>query len=436
MRKFSTVIKAIESISVVSFGDVGLAAYRIKNKVKTTSTTYSQGFSDRFGCNVYFKREFEHRTGSFKERGARNFLEQLSVENRKKGVITASAGNHALAVAYHGQLLSVPATVVMPTVAPLTKVLNCQKFGAKVIQYGNHLLEAKEYAMKLCEEEDMTYINGYDDPSIIAGQGTIGLEILEQVPNVDAIVVPIGGGGLVAGIAMAVKSLRKDITIIGVEPERCASWTAAVKAGKPVTIDMGVNTTLADGLQVTHVGPNSFAVAHHLIDKLQLVPESAIALAVLRLLEVDRCVVEGGGATGLASFMYSKDLRMQMKGKNVVFVLCGGNIDTPVLGRVIERGLAADGRLHRISLTISDRPGGVAKLCQLIFEAGASVKDILHERAWLQNDVDKVVVKVIVETRNFQHARELNAKFLEAGYIFTWGQGEDSIGRDELEAGL
>jgi len=335
------------------------------------------------------------------------------------GAIAASAGNHALAMAYHGQQLGIPITVVMPTVAPLAKVDKCRKFGARIIIEGAHIGEAKEFAETLVESEGLTYINGYDDPSIMAGAGTMGIEIIDEVPCVDVVVVPIGGAGLIAGVACAVKTLKPDVKVYGVEPKFCASFTAALQAGKPVPTDM--TPTLADGLAVPVVGSHAFEVARHYVDETVLCSEKEISLAVLRLIENEKMVVEGGGASGLAALLPGGALdRPELKGKNIVVPLCGGNIDTTTLGRVIDRGLAADDRLCNFTATVSDRPGGIARLTELLFRENASIKDIYHERAWLHSNVDQVQVKCVVELQGKDHAKRLRTALRQAGYPLSW----------------
>lgn len=261
-----------------------------------------------------------------------------------------------LAMAYHGSQLGVPITVVMPKIAPLAKVDKCIKLGARVIIEGKHIGEAKAYAETLIESEGQTYVNGYDDPPIIAGAGTIGIEIVDDVPCVDAVVVPVGGAGLIAGVSCAVKVLKPDCLVYGVEPQFCPSFTEALTAGKPV--EAAVTPTLADGLAVPVVGAHAFEVARHYVDETVLCSEKEISLAVLRLIENEKYVVEGGGASGLAALLPGGALdRPELKGKNIVVPLCGGNIDTTVLGRVIDRGLAADERLCNFTATVEDRPG-------------------------------------------------------------------------------
>jgi threonine dehydratase len=368
--------------------------------------------SQLLGFTAFFKLDYLQRTCSFKERGARNSLLLLGEAERKRGVIAASAGNHALGLSYHGKLLGVPVTVVMPLTAPLTKVNNCQLLGAKVIQVGNSLEEARLFAVDLAQKEGLTYVHGFNDWAVIAGQGTMGLEIVEQVPDVEVVVVPVGGAGLIAGVAMAVKTLRPSVQVIGVEPTRAASLTAAFKAGRPVAVEVG--STLADGLAVACVGGNAFELSRKYVDKMVTVDERWIALAVLRLVEMERGVVEGAGASGLAACLAG--LLPELKGKRVVLPLCGGNIDTPMLGRIIDRGLAADGRLCRFSVGISDRPGGLARLATLIAAEGASVKDIFHDRTFAGEDLTSVNVHCVAETRDGSHILRLRDRLAKEGF--------------------
>ncbi|EDQ90436.1 uncharacterized protein MONBRDRAFT_16023, partial [Monosiga brevicollis MX1] len=386
--------------------------YRISDGLHPTPCDLSYALSALTGTDLYFKKEYTLRTGSFKERGARNALKQLTPEQRKHGVIAASAGNHALGLAYHGQLLNIPVYLVMPLFAPLSKVEKCRTFGANVMTEGAHIGESMVIALRMAAEKKLTYINGYNDQAIIAGQGTCALEILEQVPDVDAVVVPVGGAGLLAGVALAIKTLRPEIEVIGVEGETCPSFSAALKAGEPVTVE--VQSTLADGLAVPRVGPTAFAVARDRTDRCVLVSEKEVAIAVLRLLEVEKCVVEGAGAAGFAALLANK--LPELKGKKVVCLLCGGNIDVPVIGRVLERGLAADGRLVRFTVAVSDRPGSIARLTALMAELGASVKDIQHERAWIETDIMSVAIRVVLETRSREHAEEVHQQLLQRGY--------------------
>lgn len=397
---------------VVSFHDIEAAAKRIAGAVLRTPCTPSIPLSEITGCEIFCKFENLQRTGSFKERGARNALLLLNDEQKRRGVIAASAGNHASALSYHGKLLNVPVTVVMPRFAPLMKVRTCERMGAHVLLHGHDIAEAREHAMQFVREQGLTYINGFDDPAIIAGQGTLGLEILQQVAGCDAILVPVGGAGLIAGVALAVKSLQPRVQIIGVQAEHTASFDAALKNGAPIQINM--TPTLADGLAVPRVGDNSFALARKLVDKTVIVSEHMIALAVLRLVELEKSVVEGAGAVPLAALF--ADQLPELRGKRVVLPLCGGNIDTNMLGRIIERGLAADGRLCRFAANISDRPGGLARFTSILAEEGASVRDVEHDRAFAGDDVSQVLVHCVIETRDFDHIARVHERLAREGF--------------------
>ncbi|CAM9835780.1 unnamed protein product [Discosporangium mesarthrocarpum] len=317
--------------------------------------------------------------------------------------------------------MGVPVTVIMPDIAPLTKVNKCKAMaGVNVVQHGQHILESKEYAITAPQFQGMRYVNGYDDAEIIAGAGSIGMEIMEQVPDVDYVVVPVGGAGLIAGISLAVKALQPSVEVIGVEPQFCPSLTAALKAGRPIATP--TTPTLADGLAVPTVGSNAYEVCAQLVDGVEEVSEKLIALSVLRLLETEKYVVEGGGSTGLAGILPGGPLdRPELKGKKVVIPLCGGNIDVPVLGRVIDRGLAADMRLVRFVTTVSDRPGGIANLAKSISDAGGSIRDIYHERAWLHSNMDQVQIKCVVEVGGEDHRESLHQYLKDHGYDPTWG---------------
>jgi len=360
---------------------------------------------------IFCKLDNLQRTGSFKERGARNALGKLSVDQKKRGVIAASAGNHAQALAYQGKLLGIPATVVMPQYAPLIKVSNCQMLGANVVLHGKDFAEAKARADKIADEKGLAYIDGYDDPAIIAGQGTMGIEIIDQVKDVDAVIVPVGGSGLVAGVSLAVKTLRPQTKVIAVEAENVASFAAALEASKPTKI--ALHPTLADGLAIPQVGANAFAIARKHVDQTVTVTEEQIAIAILRLIELQKTVVEGAAATPLAAVLSGKLL--DLAGKRVVLLLCGGNIDPNILSRVIERGLVADGRLCRFTAVISDRPGGLADLAKQIAATGASIKEVVHDRAFASSDVSTVTVLCTVETRNHEHFAQLRAHLKAQG---------------------
>ena len=276
---------------MVTIQDIERARDRIKGAVYYSPCPHSIPLSEITGMQIFCKLDNLQRTGSFKERGARNALAQLPAEQQKRGVIAASAGNHAQALAYQGKLLGIPATVVMPKFAPLIKVNNCQKLGATVVLHGKDFGEAKARAHEIAKEKGLAYIDGYDDPAIIAGQGTAGLEVIEQVPEADVVIVPVGGGGLLAGVSLAVKSLKPNVKIVAVEAENVASFSAAMKAGRPTPISM--QPTLADGLAIPQVGTNAFAIAQSRVDKIVTVSEEQIAIAILRIVELEKGVVEG-----------------------------------------------------------------------------------------------------------------------------------------------
>jgi threonine dehydratase len=396
---------------LVTFQDIEAARKRITGAVYYSPCPPSIPLSEITGMEIFCKLDNLQRTGSFKERGARNALEQLSPDQQKRGVTAASAGNHAQALAYQGSLLGIPATVVMPKFAPLIKVSTCQQLGANVVLHGTDFGEAKARAHEIAKEKGLAYIDGYDDPAIIAGQGTMGLEIIEQIPNLDAVIIPVGGAGLLAGVSLAIKTLRPNVKIVAVEAENVASFSAALEAGKSTTTTM--RPTLADGLAIPQVGTNAFQIARPLVDLVVTMTEEEIALAILRLVELEKSVVEGAAATPLAACISGK--LEQLAGKRVVLLICGGNIDPNVLSRVIERGLVADGRLGRFTAVISDRPGGLADLARLIASTGASIKQVVHDRAFASHDVSAVNVLCTVETRNHQHLAELRALLKSRG---------------------
>ena len=395
---------------MITLADVEAARARIRGGIYESPCVESIPLSQLTGAHVYCKLDYLQRTGSFKERGARNALLQLPAELRARGVIAASAGNHALGVAYHGALLGIPVTVVMPKFAPLIKVTNCRQFGATVLLHGADLAEARSEAEAIAAREGLTFIHPFDNAHVIAGQGTIALEILEQTPNVQAIVVPVGGGGLLAGIATVVEARRPDVRVVGVEPENAACLAAALAAGHPVTVTLA--PTLADGLAVAQAGALAFEVVRRAVERVVTVDEAAIALAVLRLIELEKSVVEGAGAAPLAAFLAGK--LDALKGLDVVLVLAGGNIDLTILDRVIEIGLVADGRLTRFTVSISDRPGGLARLAEVIASTGASINEIVHDRAFSGPDLSAVRVVCVVETTGHEHVARLHRALADA----------------------
>ena len=400
--------------SPVTLDSIRAARERIRDVIYHSPCPYSLNLSRLCGAEVYCKLDHLQVTGSFKERGARNRLLQLSEAERSRGVIAASAGNHALALACHGRELGIGVTVVMPKWAPLIKVTNCRAFGANVVVHGDSFDEAKAHARERMERHGLVYVHGFDDAEIIAGQGTMGLEILEDVPGVDAVIVPVGGGGLIAGVGLAIKSVRPEVRVIGVEPHHAPTLRASLDANRVVRIE--TKPTLADGLAIAEVGKLCFEIAREVVDDLVMVDEAQIAMSILRLLELEKTVVEGGGAVPLAAAMRRS---LGLEGKRIVLCLCGGNIDITTISKVIERGLAADGRLCRVVAQMSDRPGSLAKLTGLLAETGASVKEVYHDRHFGPADVGSVAIACVLETRDFAHVDQIKATLEGAGIRYS-----------------
>ncbi len=399
-------------MATITYEDIVAARERIRGGIYESPCVESIPLSQLTGAHIYCKLDYLQRTGSFKERGARNALLLLDEAKRKKGVIAASAGNHAQGIAYHAGLLGIPVTVVMPQFAALVKVSNCRQLGATVVLHGADLSEARVKAEELAREQGLTFIHPFDNADVIAGQGTMALEILEQVPSVDAIVVPVGGGGLLSGIGTVIRHDKPGVTLVGVEPVNAASLTAGLAQGKPVSVKL--SSTLADGLAVPMIGALPFAILQKVVDQVVTVDEATIALAILRLIELEKSVVEGAGAAPLAAFLAGK--LDNLKGKTVVLTLCGGNIDLSILDRVIEVALVADGRKWRFTVSISDRPGGLARLSEVIAATGASVQEIVHDRAFSGPDLSEVRVVCVVETTGRAHV-EILEKALAAANI-------------------
>jgi threonine dehydratase len=397
----------------VTLEDIRAARERIRDVIYHSPCPFSLSLSRLCSAEIYCKLDHLQITGSFKERGARNKLLLLTEEQRKRGVVAASAGNHALALAYHGQELGISVKVVMPRFAPLVKVKNCRSFNADVVLHGEAYADAKERAMVIAQEEDRVFVSGFDDPDIIAGQGTMGLEIVEDVPDLDAVIVPVGGGGLISGVGTAIKALRPGVQVIGVEPIYAPTLKASLDAGKVTRID--TRPTLADGLAVAEVGKLGFDIARHVIDDLVMVDEPQIAVSVLRLLELEKAVIEGAGAVPLAAAL---DRPKRLEGRKVVLCLCGGNIDVTLISRIIERGMVADGRLCRVTASVSDRPGSLARIATLLASTGASIKDVDHDREFGPGDVNSVRISITLETRDAEHIEEVRTALVAAGVTF------------------
>jgi len=402
---------AVASTQLPTAEDVVHAARSIAGGVVRTPCLPSAALSAMLGADVWCKLDLMQATGSFKERGARHALLSLSPAQHERGVISASAGNHALALAFHGKALGVPVTVVMPRFAPLVKQVRCKQYGARVLLHGDNIADAREHADAVAAADGLAYINGFNDPAIIAGAGTAALEVFEQVPDLDAIVTPVGGGGLIAGVVLAATAVRPTLRIVGVESARCASMTAALREGRPVRVS--AEPSLADGLGVPEVGASAFEIVRGRMESVLTVGEDSITRAILRLLEVERVVAEGAAATPVAAMLEGQ--LASLRGRRVCMMLCGGNIDPTVLARVIEHGLALDGRIIQFLAVIRDRPGGLAELASAIASTGASVKQVSHERAFGEDDVSRVQVLCQIEVRGPDHTEEVFAALRSRG---------------------
>lgn len=387
------------STAPITRDEVVEAHDRIREHIFLSPCLHSSLLSEQLGCQVFLKLDNMQATGSFKERGAANKLATLSPEERDRGVIAASAGNHAQAVAYHGARLGIRTTIVMPEGTPLVKVSRTRSFGGEVVLAGSNFDAAYERAREIQSEKGHTFVHPFDDRAIIAGQGSVGLEIMEQVPDIDAIVVAVGGGGLAAGMLAAVKPSNPDVQIIGVEPEVLPSMKTALQNN--ALIELPEAQTLADGISVRRVGQLTFELLQNQIDDMVTVSEAEIARAILVLLEQEKTLAEGAGAAALAALMAD---RIRLPGKKVCVVICGGNIDVNVISRIIERGLVATGRLCRFSLRMTDTPGTLAGVLATLGELRGNVLEIHHNRTFESGDqFGTTNVSITLETRGPDH---------------------------------
>lgn len=395
----------------INLADVQAARERLRGSIYYSPCPHSQTLSALTGQQIYLKLENLQMTGSFKERGALNRIATLTPEQASRGVVAASAGNHAQGVAYHATKRGIRALIVMPLATPLVKVTATRNFGAEVILHGANYDEACAEATRICEAEGMTFIHPFDDVLVMAGQGTIGLELLEQVPELQAVVVPIGGGGLIGGIACAIKESRPDIRVIGVQTSRLPSMAAAVEQHHPVTLDSA--TTIADGIAVRRAGDVTFPVVDRYVDEIVTVDEDEIASAILVLLEREKTLAEGAGATALAALIQKKTT---LKSEHTAVIVSAGNIDVTLLSRIIERGLVQDGRLIRLRIHLLDKPGALAELTRLIADHRANIVDTLHNRAYYGVNLGDTVIDITMETRGREQVSELLAALTAAGY--------------------
>ncbi len=396
---------------MIGLQDVEAALARIRDRIYLSPCARSETFSRLTGTEAFLKLENLQMTGSFKERGALNRLLTLSRAERERGLITASAGNHAQGVAYHAGRLGYPATIVMPETTPIIKVASTRAYGAKIVLSGGSYDEAYAEARRLEQAEGLTFIHPFDDPGVIAGQGTIGLELVEQIPELEVVVVPVGGGGLVSGVGVAVKGRRPGARVVGVQTELLASMLAGLEAGRPVTLDAA--QTLADGIAVKRTGDLTLEHARKVVDEVVTVSEEEIASAILYLLEKEKTVVEGAGAVGVAALMHHK-IR-DVAGKRVVAVVSGGNIDVNLVARVIERGLVKEGRLVRISVALLDKPGQLARVSSIVANLRANVIEVHHSRAFASRFGD-TTLQLTLETRGPDHVLEILQALRERGY--------------------
>ena len=397
----------------IGLADVHAARERIRDSVYYSPCPHSEMLSGLTGQHVSLKLENLQMTGSFKERGALNRIAMLTPEQAERGVIAASAGNHAQGVAHHATKRGIRSLIVMPQQTPLVKVTATRNFGAEVLLHGANFDEAHAEARRVCERNGMTFIHPFDDAAVMAGQGTIGLELLEQVPKLEAVVVPIGGGGLIGGIACAIKESRPEVKVIGVQTERLPSMLAALENHGPKTVEPA--TTIADGIAVRRVGDVTFPVIERYVDEIVTVGEDEIASAILVLLEREKTLAEGAGASALAALLQKRS-GIVAAGAHTAVLVCGGNIDVTLLSRIIERGLVQDGRLIRLRIHLLDKPGALAELTRLIASHRANIVDTLHNRAYYGVNLGDTVIDITMETRGREQVAELLEAMSAEGY--------------------
>ena len=395
----------------IALADILAARERLRSSIDYSPCAHSRTLSALTGQQVYLKLENLQMTGSFKERGALNRIALLTPDQAGRGVVAASAGNHAQGVAYHATKRGIRAVIVMPLATPLVKVTATRGFGADVILHGANYDEACEEATRICNAEDMTFIHPFDDATVMAGQGTIGLELLEQVPQLEAVVVPIGGGGLIGGIACAIKESDPRIRVIGVQTSRLPSMQAALAAHAPVTIDPA--TTIADGIAVRRAGTVTFPMVERYVDEIVTVDEDEIASAILTLLEREKTLAEGAGATALAALLQH---RTSLRNQHTAVLVCGGNIDVTLLARIIERGLVQDGRLILLRIHLLDRPGALTDLTRVIAAHRVNIVNTMYNRAYYGVNLGDTVIDITMETRGREQVDELLAALTDEGY--------------------
>jgi len=396
---------------MITLADVNAAAERIFKSIYLSPCARSETFSQLTGNSVHLKLDNLQRTGSFKERGALNKLLTLSTTERERGVIAASAGNHAQGLAYHAGRCGIHALICMPLTTPLTKVSATKSYGAEVILHGANYDDACEEAVRLGQQQNLTFVHPFDDDAVIAGQGTMGLELLQQYPQMEVVIVPVGGGGLIGGVGCAIKESNSKVRVIGVLTARLPSMKVAMSEGKPVTLAPAA--TIADGIAVRRAGERTLPLVQKYVDEIVTVDEEEIANAVLLLLEREKTLAEGAGAAGLAALINRK---VQLAGKNVAVVICGGNIDVTLLSRIIERGLVKDGRLVRLRVHLPDYPGALHKVTGILAQHRANIVETSYDRAYYGVTLGDTAIDITMETRGPEHIAELVSALEAAGY--------------------
>ena len=394
---------------MITLADIEAAAGAIAGAVERTPCLASRTLSQLTGADVRVKFENLQFTASFKERGALNKLLNLTDDERRRGVIAMSAGNHAQGVAYHAGRLGIPATIVMPAFTPFVKVRHTRDFGANVVLKGETLAEAAAHARELAAREKFVFVHPYDDPFVMAGQGTIALEMLHDMPDLEMLVIPVGGGGLIAGNAVAAKAVKPDIEIVGVE---AAGYSALFQMlrGEPVQVG---GDTVAEGIAVVDIGAAPLAVCKALVDEVLLVEETAIERAIALFLEIEKTVAEGAGAAGLAAMLAHPE---RFRGRKVGLILCGGNIDTRLLASILMRNLVRDRRIVRLRIKIPDRPGLLAKVTAVIGEAGANIMEVSHQRLFGHVEAKSTDLDVVMETRDSAHVDDVITRLEASGF--------------------
>jgi threonine dehydratase len=411
---------AAASARIVTLSDIQAAVVHVRKSIQVSPCARSETFSELTGDSIYLKLENRQRTGAYKERGALNKLLSLTADERSQGVIAASAGNHAQAVAYHASKLGIRARIVMPLATPLIKVSATRDYGGDVVLHGANYDEAYEEAMRLSALERLTFVHAFDDDAVIAGQGSLGLELLEQHPDLEVVVVPIGGGGLIGGMGCALKETNPRIQVIGVQPARLPSVKVALSEGKPVTLPSAV--TIADGIAVRRVGARTLPLIQKYVDDIVTVEEEEIANAVLLLLEREKILAEGAGAAALAALanrripMIPDSMIRGKAGRKVVAVVSGGNIDVTLLARIIERGLVKDGRLVRLRVHLPDYPGALHRLTGILAQHRANIVETSYDRAYHNVNLGDTAIDVTMETRGPDHIAELISALGANGY--------------------